>query len=255
MYAHLDGANTNYTTKSPLDGAFLVSGLAPGFVQAERDYRGNRVTVVDAQAGASVCVSRCPPRPCPATWWIRPRASPRRARRVRGASYLNEPSKQYVAWHAPARRASLRCPSAKAPSTGGNLAVAVRADGYAPVEQMLALSDRTSRVADRMSRRTRGGHGAPLFGPADCRSVHIPDRYDQHRSPETRNDSEAGSDQPPDGQHQTRRGPPAYSSAGDRHAARGTTSSVTISSRGRLRGKRSSPPASSPRQVGVHLYV
>lgn len=269
VYAHLDGANTNYTTKSLLDGAFSVSGLAPGSYKLSAISRGNRtLQSVDAQAGASglrLTVST----QGKVSGNVVDSATGKPVTRFGVAfvapGYLNEPSKQYVAWQP--------CTSPEGEFTvpireerhqqSGNLAVAVRADGYAPVEQMLGALSQGQNVEGllirmkpgaRVEGTVRSSSGQLIAGA----SVYL-DRYDQHRSPETRTDSEGRFTLTnlPMANIKLVAAHPAYSSGEATVTPRaGTTSSVTIElpAGGSVEGivtAGKQPKAG----VGVHLYM
>ncbi len=269
VYATLDGANTNYTTKSLLDGAFAVSGLAPGSYKLSAISGGNRtLQVVDAQAGASglrLTVST----QGKVSGKVVDSATGKPVTRFGVAfvapGYLNEPSKQYVAWqpcNSPEGKFTVPIREERNQQSG-NLAVAVRADGYAPVEQVLGALSQGQNVEGllirlkpgaRVEGTVRSSSGQMIAGA----SVYL-ERYDQHRSPETRTDPEGGFTLTnlPLTTVKLVAAHPAYSNGEASVTPRaGTTSSVTIElpAGGSVEGSITS--GNQPKAgAGVHLYM
>lgn len=200
VYANVSGTNKTSITRSLLDGSFTVKGLAAGGYKLTALSGGNRTwEAVDAEAGASgvrLTVST----QGKVSGTVVDAATGKPVTRFGVAfvapGYVAEPSKQYVAWQrytSPEGEFTVAIREQRHQQSG-NLALAVRAEGYAPVEHVLgALSQGQNAegvvIRMRPGARVEGVVQTTAGQVVAGASIYL-ERYEQYWPPETRTNAE-----------------------------------------------------------------
>ena len=200
VYGTLNERNMPYTSKSLVDGSFTLSGLAAGAYKLSAIAGGNRTTEpVDAQAGASG-IRLTVATQGKVSGRVLDAATGKPVTRFGVAfvtpGYLEKPSAQYVYWQrytSPEGEFSAAIREQRHQQSG-NLALAVRADGYSPVEQVLGALSQGQNVEGLLIRMKPGARVEGVVQTSSGQtvagaSIYL-ERYDPYRSPETRTNSE-----------------------------------------------------------------
>ncbi|MFO7974334.1 MAG: carboxypeptidase regulatory-like domain-containing protein [Candidatus Hydrogenedentota bacterium] len=199
IYASKENTQLHYWTKSLLDGAFTLSNVAPGSYTLGGTTGTNHTTEpVKAQAGATN-VRLTIPTQGKVSGKIVDAATGKAVTRFGVAfvapGYLDNPSRQYVHWQRyTSVEGEFSVPVREQRHQSANLAIAVRADGYAPVEQVLgtiAPGQNVDGLLIRMKPGTRiEGIVQTTAGQTVAGASIYLERYEPYRSPETRTNSE-----------------------------------------------------------------
>ena len=199
VYASQPNSYSHFNTKSLLDGTFTLSNLTPGTYKVNAVAGASRTfEPVEAQAGATG-VRLTVPKQGKVSGKVVDASKGNPVKRFGvafvAAGYLENPSRQYVYWQwYTSAEGEFSVPIREQRHQSGNLTLAVRAEGYAPVEKALGAIAQGQSVDDLLIRMKPGARvegvvqtsAGQTVGGA---SIYL-ERHDQYRAPETRTDSE-----------------------------------------------------------------